>query len=69
MFIGVKKEALNINGLFSMNAKGARWYAFCYNGDTLTTGEFVWRSEGIPTLNHFDGYIDLRSKEIIDLRE
>ena len=53
-------------GLYSMNASGAGWYAYCHNEreDEISTGEFVYLSEGVPTIDRFDGYVDLKTKQI-----
>ena len=64
----IKLEALQIaGGLYRMNAITAMWYGFCHNGDSLVTGEFIYLSEGEPTVDRFDGYIDLKTMEIFEL--
>ena len=64
----IKKEALEIaGGLYSMNAKGAKWYAFCHDEKEITYGMFVWASEGIPSVEKFDGYVILATGELIEL--
>lgn len=65
----IKNEALGIaNGLYSMNAANASWYAFCHNGSELVTGEFVFSSEGLPTIDRFDGYVDLKTNKVHELK-
>ncbi|RLD84444.1 MAG: hypothetical protein DRJ10_01210 [Bacteroidetes bacterium] len=65
----IAKEVKGIAfGLYRWNAKTAKWYAFCCNNVELTSGEFVFQSEGIPTAENFDGYIDLKTEQLIDLR-
>jgi len=65
----LKQDIMNpINALFNRNAKGADWYAWCYDNDKskILSGEFVYLSEGEPTAEKFDGYIDLTTKKITE---
>lgn len=51
-----------------MNAKGAKWYAFWHNGNELISGEFVWASEGVPTIEKFNGYVILATGKIKEVK-
>ncbi len=56
-------------GLYSMNARTAKWYAFTYDRNGVTTGEFVWSSEGLPEINKFDAYITLKTGELKECKQ
>ena len=67
----LRTDILNqASGLHSMNTSGARWYAYCHNEkmDKIASGEFVWLSKGEPKAIEFDGYIDLKSHEIVEFQ-
>ena len=55
-------------GLYSMNARTARWYAFTYDRNGVTAGEFVWSSEGRPGIDKFDAYIILKTGVLIECK-
>ena len=70
MKLSIQKEALQeSNGMYRMNAHNARWYAFCHDGNSLVSGEFVYASEGEPQELDFDGYVDLDTNIVVDLRQ
>jgi len=65
----LKQDIMNqVGGLFGMNTKGADWYAWRHNNNKseILSGEFVYLSEGEPTAEKFDGYIDLTTKKITE---
>ncbi len=64
----IKDEALaESSSLGRMNAPNAEWYAFCHNKKCIVSGEFVYRSEGEPAVDRFDGYVDLKTNEVFEL--
>ena len=65
----IKDIQTQAGGVYSMNARGARWYAYVHNAmeDEIYMGTFVWLSEGEPTVDQYDGYIDLKTGKITEL--
>lgn len=65
------KDAQSVtNGLYRMNARNARGYAFCCheNGKEVAVGEFIWFGETHVNSENFDGYIDFKQKTLTDLQ-